>query len=129
MLDLYHLKDKHFGKISYGEQKRVLIARALVFNPEILLLDEPTGGLDITSREEFLIYIEKLIEAGHSIIYVTHHTEEIVNGIDKILIMKNGEIFAHGNKEDILRNDILSSAFDIDMKIDFINNRYWTKIF
>ncbi|HOJ63189.1 MAG TPA: ATP-binding cassette domain-containing protein [Spirochaetota bacterium] len=127
-LDLNHIKDKPFGKISYGEQKRTLIGRALVFDPDLLILDEPATGLDIASKEEFLLYIQKLIENDHSIIYVTHHIDEIVSGINKVLILKNGKIFATGDKDKILQDKILTQAFDIKIKCKKKRERYFYSV-
>lgn len=124
-LHLNHIKDKPFGKISYGEQKRTLIGRALVFDPELLILDEPATGLDIASKEEFLIYIEKLIKNGHSIIYVTHHIDEIVPSINKILTLKNGAIFNYGDKDKILNSETLSQIFDIRIQCQRKKDRYF----
>jgi iron complex transport system ATP-binding protein len=126
-LKLYHLRDKYFGEISHGEQKRVLIARALVFNPQILVFDEVCSGLDISSREELLLFMGKLVKKGHNIIYVTHHIEEIIPAINKIMLLKNGEIYKSDNKKKVMKKKILNEVLDYKFDIKLKNNRYWYK--
>jgi len=123
-LDLNHIKDKTF-KFLMVNKKGLFIGRALVFNPDLLILDEPTSGLDIASKEEFLKYIEKLIKEGDTIVYVTHHIDEILNEIKNVLILKNGEILIKGDKNKILKNKILTKAFDINIKCKKQKGRYF----
>jgi iron complex transport system ATP-binding protein len=123
-LDLYKLKGLRFGEISHGEQKRVLIARALVFNPRILVFDEPCTGLDIAARENFLSNVEKLAQKGHNIVFVTHHIEEVIPAINKILYLKYGEIGLSGNKKEMLNKKNLNNVLDYNFELNEKNGRY-----
>ena len=128
-LGIYKLKDRIYGELSNGEQKKVLIARALVFNPEILVFDEVCSGLDISSREELLKTIEIVVKKGHNIIFVTHHIEEIIPSINHILFLKNGEIYKTGKKEKILTQKNLKEVLDIDFNVVSKNKRYFLKYY
>ena len=77
----------------------MLIARSLVFNPKLLVLDEPCTGLDMPAREEFLKAMQKLAKIGCNIIFVTHHIEEVMPAINRVLLIKNGRIFNKGSEE------------------------------
>ncbi|MEJ5284702.1 MAG: ATP-binding cassette domain-containing protein [Brevinematales bacterium] len=127
MVNCIHLKNRFFGNLSDGEKERVLIARAMMNEPELLILDEPCSNLDIASREEFLEALENTfkIHKRISAIFVTHHTEEILNFFDRILILKNGKILKSGDKSLINEKDI-SEAFDINVRIFEQANRKWT---
>ena len=127
-LNLSKLSDAKFGEISYGEQKRVLIARALVFNPKILVFDEPCTGLDVASREMFLETIEKLVEKEHNIIFVTHHIEEVIPAINKVLFMKDGMIAKTGDKKDMITRKNLSGILDYNFSVREIYGRYWLSL-
>lgn len=89
------------NSISYGEMRRTLVARAMVNNPDILVLDEPCSGMDIHTRNEFLITIERLAKAGTSIVFVTHHPEDLIPSITHVLIMDKGKIVFSGKKRDV----------------------------
>src|SRR5437762_1886040 len=80
----------------------VLIARALVTNPRALVLDEPTSGLDIISRHRFLEQVEKIGEAGTTLIFVTHHVEEIVPAVERVVLLKDGHVAFDGPKREML---------------------------
>lgn len=122
-LRLSHLSEKRFNVLSQGEQRRVLIARALMSDPNILILDEPCSGLDILSREEVLAMIRKIEQNNCYIIYVTHHIEEIVEEISHVLLLRDGEIIAAGPKENTLTDDLLSSTFKVPVKVHWENGR------
>lgn len=108
ILDKLGMLDKmnqSFIELSKGEQQKVLIARALVVDPSILILDEPNTGLDIYAREQMMDFIKQmLLDKNIAIIYVTHYMEEVLEGFDKCMILKNGRISAIGETENILTN-------------------------
>ena len=122
---LSHLADKPFGLLSSGEQKKVLIARAMVFSPKLLILDEVCTGLDIASREEVLSFIEDL---AHNIglIFVTHYIEEIVPSITNVLYLKDGKTFAAGAKNEMITSDYLRQVLNVEAKVHRNDDgRYW----
>ena len=105
----------------------MLIARSLMLKPQLLILDEPCSGLDPSSREFFLEFIEKLGQQtdGPTLIYVTHHIEEIVSIFSHVQLMKSGRMLLDGPKEQIITTKNLSLAFDMEMTISRSNGRYW----
>ncbi len=106
-----YIKDRTFDVISQGEKQKVLIARALISNPLILLLDEPCIGLDMKARRDFLDSISKICKQKKTtVVYVTHHIEEIVNEIKNALLLKDGKVFMKG-KRDILNEKNLDRLF------------------
>lgn len=119
------LASNHFYSLSYGEQRRVLLARALVFKPELLVLDEPCAGLDIPTREGFLAALETLTSTGTRLIYVTHHVEEILPSISHVLYLRKGEVFEQGPKADMLADKTISKALGCAIKLTRHEDRYW----
>lgn len=122
-LRLYYLKDRPFQQLSQGEQRRVLIARALMSNPKLLILDEPCSGLDVRSREQLLALVRNITTYHCHVIYVTHHIEEIVESISHVLLIKDGQIIAQGRKEELLTNALLSEAFNLSVFVEWKKER------
>lgn len=124
---LFHLKLNKFGTLSQGEQRKTLLARAFMNSPSLLILDEPCLGLDIRAREIFLKSLEENFKNKNAIpfIYVTHQIEEIIPSITHIAILDNGEIIAQGNKYEVLTDENLSKLYQINVKIEWSNNRPW----
>lgn len=120
------VKSNLFPTLSYGEQKRILIARSLISKPKLLLLDEPFSGLDLKAREKFLEFLKKLIQKkdGPTIILVTHHLEEIVPGVSHILALKNGEIKRIGKKEEVLKKGVVKDILGVNLDIIKKGERY-----
>jgi iron complex transport system ATP-binding protein len=114
----------NFETLSDGEKRKVLLARSLVLDPQILILDEPCQGLDIPTREAFLSKIEEVIQ-DKLLIYTTHHLSEIPKSVQKILLLKNGEVFKFGDKKDILTTQNLTQLFEVDIKVFEKNDRYF----
>jgi iron complex transport system ATP-binding protein len=105
------LADRQVAELSTGEMRRVLIARALVHQPQALLLDEPTAGLDPVARQHFLGLMRQLARRGITLVLVTHHIEEIIPEIDRVLLLRDGAVYADGERQSILTSDHLSHAF------------------
>lgn len=122
------LSEKKLYQMSSGEINRFLVGRALVNNPEVLVLDEPTANLDVKSARVFLSYIQKIAQNNTTIIMVTHHFDDIIPEINKVIMMKKGGIFKSGIKEDLLNSKVISELFD--SKIDIIqkNGYYFVTI-
>ena len=125
-LGISHLAELRLRSISYGEARRILLARALVNNPQLLILDEPCSGLDIPSRERFLETLGKLVTTKTRILYVTHHTDEILPFITHVLYLKEGEVFAQGEKTRMLTDKLISGALDCSIQLKKSSGRYWT---
>lgn len=112
-----HLADRPFGELSSGEARRVLIARALAHDPQALLLDEPTTSLDIVSAHSLLQMLRGLARAGKGLVLVTHHLEEIVPEIDRVILLKRGRVLFSGPREDAMTSDLLSDLFDARVEL------------
>ncbi|PXW32561.1 UNVERIFIED_CONTAM: iron complex transport system ATP-binding protein [Williamsia faeni] len=124
-----HLADRAFGTLSEGERKRVLVARALMINPELLLLDEPAAGLDLGAREELVARLEVLAADpdAPATVLVTHHVEEIPNGFTHAMLLKEGVVVAQGLLEDVLTSANLSEAFSQSIVLSKAGGRYFAR--
>ena len=111
-------------ELSSGEMRRVLVARALVHEPDMLLLDEPFSSLDIAARHAFDRRVRELAARGHAIVLVTHELSEIPPEIDRIVLIKDGRIAGDGPKAEILRSDIISELFGLPIRVAFEEGRY-----
>jgi iron complex transport system ATP-binding protein len=120
-----HLAEKMMDEMSTGEARRVLIARALVTNPRALVLDEPTSGLDVVSRCRFLEQVEKVGRAGTTLVFVTHHVEEIVPAVDRVILLKEGRVAYDGPKREILTDAKLSEVFGAPVRVSVHEGRYF----
>ncbi len=126
-----HLMDRKVVTMSSGEQVKVLIARALMTNPELMILDEPSVFLDIAGREFLLHTIAELAESRPelTIVFITQRIEDILPAFSRGMILKQGQILAHGAREEVLTEENLKAAFDLDIRlIQAKNGRLWTVI-
>jgi iron complex transport system ATP-binding protein len=119
--DIYHLKNTQISELSTGQLKRVMVARAMVLSPRIMLLDEPSSGLDISAQHELFKHIRS-ISTKLTLIMVTHHLEEIIPEIQKIIMIKDGCIFKIGEKKKVLTAENLSQLFDTNIALNIQNN-------
>lgn len=124
-----HLADRTWGTLSEGERKRVLVARALMTNPELLLLDEPGAGMDLGGREDLVGYLGELAmdPDAPAIVMITHHVEEIPQGFTHAMLLDEGSVVAQGLIDDVLTEANLSKAFHQGIKVDKIDNRYFAR--
>jgi iron complex transport system ATP-binding protein len=124
-----HLADRTFGTLSEGERKRVLIARALMTDPELLLLDEPAAGLDLGGREELVARLTDLAADpdAPALVLVTHHVEEIPPGFSHCLLLSEGRTVAAGLLPDVLTAENLSIAFGQSIALDVVDGRYFAR--
>ncbi len=124
-----HLADRSYGTLSEGERKRVLIARALMTDPELLLLDEPAAGLDLGGREELVARLADLAADpdAPALVLVTHHVEEIPPGFSHCLILSEGGVVAAGLLPDTLTPENLSAAFGQSIAVDSADGRYFAR--
>ncbi|BDH62013.1 putative ABC transporter ATP-binding protein YlmA [Lysinibacillus sp. PLM2] len=127
LLNCLHLEDEEYGVLSQGEKQRVLIARALMSQPKILILDEPCNGLDIIAREELLQFIEKVAnqEDGPTLIYVSHHVEEVLPCFTHSLLLKKGEVYTKGLTRQVFNEVTLSEFFDREVSVQLENEKTW----
>ncbi len=118
-----------FGVLSLGEQQRVLIARALMAEPELLILDEACAGLDLPMREALLAEIDALARApSRTLVFVTHHIEEITASFSHVLVLRGGQVAAAGPKADVLTGEVLSAAMGVCVRIDRHDGRFWPRV-
>ena len=120
------LVDRTFGTLSEGERKRVQIARALMTDPELLLLDEPAAGLDLSGREALVRTLSDLAQDPYApaSVLVTHHVEEIPAGITHALLLKGGRLVAAGPVDDTLTAENLSATFDLPLSLSRTDGRW-----
>jgi len=120
------LAERKYFTLSDGEKKRVLIARSLMANPELVLLDEPAAGLDLGGREDLLKRFDALSDDPYApvTLIITHHIEEIPKSTTHVLLLKNGGIVASGPISQVLTEVNLSAAYDQDFVLQTIDGRY-----
>jgi iron complex transport system ATP-binding protein len=123
------LAERAFGTLSDGERKRAQIARAVMPDPELLLLDEPVASLDLAAREQTISVIGAYASepAAPAIVMVTHHLEEIPAGFTHALILSGGQVYAAGPIEQTLTGEKLSEAFGVSISVEFTEGRYRAK--
>jgi len=119
------LAEKRVEEMSTGEARRILIARALAPDPRALLLDEPTTGLDLVARDQFLKMLQGIAERGKTVLLVTHHIEEILPQIRRVILLKAGHVFADGPKQDVLSSRQISALYGTSVKLE-PNGDYYT---
>ena len=129
MVNAANYSDRKFGILSQGEQQRILIARALVNQPELLILDEPCAGLDPAAKVCFLDDLSGFANRpdAPTMILVTHHIEEIASWINHVMVLKNGRLLSSGLKDEILTTEIISKALDMEMLVKKERQRYYLR--
>lgn len=117
LLEVEHLRNKPVGEMSAGETKRILIGRALVHRPQILLLDEPSNTLDLAAQWELRHTLRRLAQQGTGLLLVTHHLSDIIPEIDRVVMMRSGRIAADGPKKELLTAPRLRELFGVDVEL------------
>lgn len=130
MVGLSHRLDHRFNLLSTGEQRRALIGRALVHVPELLILDEPTAGLDLAGREQVLATVEQVLGQpdAPAVLMITHHVEELSPKTDRVMLMNSGRIVATGPAAEIITPERLSEAFGCKVYVERVHGRYWLQV-
>lgn len=116
--------ERTIANLSLGEMRRVLIARALVSEPSMLILDEPMTGLDIVMKDAFRKMFDILTASGVNIIMITHELEDIPESVDRIIMLKDGKKIVDGKKTDVLTSENISNLFDADITVTKTDNSY-----
>ena len=124
LLEIPHLAQREITELSSGEAHRLLIARALVHDPLALLLDEPCNSLDFRAAIELRGILRKLAKSGTGILMVTHHLPDVIPEIDRVILLREGRIFADGPKAEILTTDRLSELFGLPVELARRNGSY-----
>jgi iron complex transport system ATP-binding protein len=129
-LGLASVADHPFGTLSAGERRRTSIARALMPDPELLLLDEPAASLDLGARETLLRDLARLAGEARpaAMVLVTHHVEEIPTGFTNALVLRNGRIVSSGPIVEVLTDAVLSQAFDLPIVLTRRDGRAWARM-
>lgn len=127
LLGVSHTYGKHYEKCSQGEKQKILIARGLMASPQLLILDEPTNGLDFVAREELLQTIERLAIADDAptIVFVSHHIEEVLPVFSHVLLLKDGTVFANGTREEVLTSERMSAMYGANIDVAWKSDRAW----
>lgn len=134
MLDrvgLNHVAGHRYLTLSNGERMRALIARALVVSPQLLMLDEPTAGLDLLAREQVLATVQALFEvevASPTVIFITHHLEELPPATSQVLLLQDGRTAAMGTPDEVLRAEVLSPVYGCPMQILQQGGRHYVQV-
>ena len=125
-IECEYLADRPWAFLSQGERQRVVIGRALMANPQVLILDEPCAGLDPVAREHFLQFLNRLgrRRKAPTLALVTHHVEEIMPVFSHALLLKAGAVLANGRKQTVLRSRLLTDAFESSVNLRATNGRY-----
>ena len=122
-----HLAAARLDRLSTGEARRVLIARALVHAPEALVLDEPTTGLDVVARHRFMEQVRHVAREGTTVLLVTQHIDEIFPEIRRVVVLREGRIIGDGPKDEVLRGAALATAFGGPLRVTCEDGYYYVR--
>lgn len=122
-----HLAARHLHEMSGGEARRVMLARVMVTRPDVLVLDEPTSGLDLAARHDFMERVRGVARAGTTLVLVTHHTEEIVPEIGRVLLLKDGRVAGDGPTAEMLTAEHLGALFDVPVAVDRVGGYVYAR--
>lgn len=127
---LGHRRGLRFSLLSTGEQRRCLIARALVHRPELLILDEPTAGMDVSGREHVLATVEQILAQPEAptVLMITHHVEELSPRTRQVIMLREGRIAAAGGPEEVITPESLSALFGCKVFVQRRHGRYWLEV-
>ncbi len=128
MVNALPLLPRSYAELSAGETRRVLIARALVNRPRALLLDEPSTGLDLVARQQMIDGLRELARQGITLVLVTHHIEEVIPEIERVVLLRGGRIQADGPRAEVLRSALLSDVFGGAIEVSELNGRLHAQV-
>ncbi len=127
-MNFSHLAEHPLGTLSQGERKKVMLARSLMADPKLLILDEPCAGLDLYEREKMLLEIDRLRQRDVAVVYVTHHIEEIMPLFTHVALIKDGQLAGAGRKEEVLNKELIKRTYDIHVDLEWDRERPWIKV-
>ena len=122
-----HLASRTLDQMSSGEARRVMLARALLNSPRALVLDEPTTGLDLVARHSFMERVRTIARAGTTIILITHHIEEIIPEIDRVVLLRGGRIAGDGAKASVLTASTLTELFGVSVQVEEVGGYHYAR--
>jgi iron complex transport system ATP-binding protein len=122
-----HLAGRYMHQISSGEARRVLLARVMVTDPRVLVLDEPTSNLDLAARHDFMERVRAVARTGTTLVLVTHHTEEIVPEIGRVLLLKDGRVAGDGPTAQMLTAEHLGKLFDVPVAVERVGDYLYAR--
>ncbi len=128
MVNALPLLPRSYAELSAGETRRVLIARALVNRPRALLLDEPSTGLDLVARQQMIDGLRGLARQGITLVLVTHHIEEVIPEIERVVLLRGGRIQADGPRAEVLRSALLSDVFGGAIEVSEVHGRLHAQV-
>ncbi|API93250.1 ABC transporter ATP-binding protein [Virgibacillus pantothenticus] len=128
-LGIRYLQGRSYQTMSQGEKQKLLIARGLMARPQLLILDEPTNGLDFLAREELLLFIQQLAEQKEAptMLFVTHHIEEILPIFSYTLLLRQGTVFEQGKTGEIMCSKTLSQFYQLPIECEMKDGRTWVR--
>lgn len=127
-MNMARLAEQSLGTLSQGERKKVLLARCLMANPKLLIMDEPCAGLDLFEREKMLVEVDRLRKRDITVVYVTHHVEEIVPLFTHVALIKDGKLAGAGPKEQVLNKEMIMRTYEIPVELEWDGGRPWIKV-
>jgi iron complex transport system ATP-binding protein len=127
MVGASHLASRWMDRMSSGEARRVMLARVLVTSPRALVLDEPTTGLDLAARHQFMEQVRAIARGGTTIILITHHLEEIIPEIERVVLLRDGRIIGHGPTRTLLAAGPLSDLFGLPVAVEQSDGYHYAK--
>ena len=130
LLGLTRQAKRRFNQLSQGQRRLAVIARSIAMHPDLLLLDEATGGLDPVARERFLERVERLLQTDSKplVVYITHHLEEILPGFTHVLLLREGRVIAAGPRKKVLTPALLEKTFAARFDLMSQNGRLWARV-
>lgn len=123
-LGIWPLAKRAYRTLSTGQQRRCLLARALVHDPHTLVFDEPTSGLDMAASFDFLARISDFARRGRSLLWVTHHLNDMPREIERVILLKGGAVVADGQTSAVLTDEILSEVFEVPVRVTRVEDHF-----
>ena len=127
LMGVAHLARRRLEQMSSGEARRIMLARALVTAPSVLVLDEPTTGLDVVARHTFMDRVRAIARTGTTLLLITHHVEEIIPEIDRVVLLRRGQIAAEGRKAEMLTAEQLGRVFEAPLQLETSGGYYFVR--